>query len=115
MKVLTGDFNMSLFCVVPELRARELQVEVICANGCRHIVVIDLPYPPRKVSRFLKRLRQGHGLRDFIAKMAIQIVNLDLIWSQSCHDGGTRWIAQRQLIVRSLKTDPGGRKPINVG
>ena len=50
-------------------------------------------------------LGKGCDVRDFVAKVPVQIVDLDLIRSESGHQGGPAGIAEWDLVVGAIEAD----------
>lgn len=47
--------------------------------------------------------------------MAVQIVYLDLVGSETRHDAGSGWIAEGELVVGTIEPNSGGGETIDVG
>ena len=89
-------------------------IETIGADAGGNIVVINFPHAGGEPARIFKLLRQRDDIRHRIPKMRIEIVDLDLVGSQSRHDRSPRGVAQRQLVISAIKAHARGREAIDV-
>ncbi len=60
-------------------------------------VMIDFPDIPREIAVLLEILRESDGIRTNLAKMGFEIPDPKRVWSESGHDRGAGWIADRLL------------------
>ena len=59
-------------------------------------------------------LGEGDGIGDGCAKMLVEVVDFDLVGPEPGHDGGPAWVAERELIVGSVKADTLGGEAVDV-
>ena len=76
--------------------------------------MINFPDTPRPPTVAHKGLRQRYRLGHLVAKMTVEVINLDRIRPQPRHHARARRIAKRQLIIRPIKPHATRREPVNV-
>ena len=60
-------------------------------------------------------LGEGDGIGDGSAKMLVEVVDFDLVGPEPGHDGGPAGVAERELLVGSVKADALGGEAVDVG
>ena len=90
-------------------------VEAVGANAGGNVIVVDFPDAGDVVAILDEVLGKGDDVWDFVAKVAIEIVDFDLIGTQPGHDGGPTGVAERELVVGPVESDALGGEAVDVG
>lgn len=76
--------------------------------------MVDFTHTGHVIAILNKMLGEGDGIGDGCAKMLVEVVDFDLVGPEPGHDGGPAWVAERELIVGSVKADTLGGEAVDV-
>ena len=77
--------------------------------------MVDFTHTGHVIAILNKMLGEGDGIGDGSAKMLVEVVDFDLVGAEPGHDGGPAGVAERELIVGSVKADALGGEAVDVG
>ncbi len=95
---------------IPRLRV----VEPVRSNPRWDIVVIQFANPRGEPSVLPKQLRQGYGVRRFVAEMTIEIVHTNRVRPKTRQKRCAAGIAKWQLTIRSIKLHAASCQSVDV-
>jgi hypothetical protein len=93
---------------------RGFVIEAVGANAIRYVVVVDLADAGGKPAVLTEELRQRDDIRQSIAEMAVEVIDLRGIGPATGEHGGAAGIAERDLIVGAVKAHAAGREAVDV-
>ncbi len=110
-ELFVGD--IATFGVHDEL-PRRFVVEAVGADAVGHVVVVDFADTGGEPAVLSEELWQCDGIRQSLAQMAVEVIDLRGIRPAAGEHGGAAGIAERDLIVGAIKSHAAGREAVDV-
>jgi hypothetical protein len=93
---------------------RGFVVEAVGADAVGDVVVVDFADASGEPAVLAEELRQRDGIRQSLAEMAVEVIDLCGIGSATGEHGGAAGIAERDLIVGAVKPHAAGREAVDM-